>query len=59
VLRSVDAGLTWSGPYTVSDWRSMGVRDPADGHAVCSGEVVPAVAVDLSAGPRGWLYAAW
>jgi hypothetical protein len=55
-LRSVDAGDTWSGPFTVAEWRSAGVVDPAGGHPVRSGDLVPAVAVDAT---TGTLYAAW
>lgn len=55
-LRSVDAGLSWSGPYLVSGWGSVGVVDPLDGHRVRSGDIVPTVAVDRGSGA---LYAAW
>lgn len=65
-LRSVDAdaeptaGPSWSGPFTVAAWSSVGITDPADGRPVRGGDVVPSVAVDRSAGPRrGWIYAAW
>ncbi len=66
VLRSVDAeadpaaGPSWSGPFTVAAWNSLGIVDPQGGRPVRGGDVVPAIAVDRSGGPRrGWLYVAW
>jgi BNR repeat protein len=66
VLRSVDAdadplaGPSWTGPFTVAAWVGAEVRDPLDDHAVRAGDLVPALAVDRSSGPRrGTLYAAW
>jgi hypothetical protein len=56
VLRSLDAGTNWTGPFTGAAWRSVGVRDPRDGRAIRGGDLVPAVAVDRTSGA---LYAAW
>lgn len=57
LLRSIDAGLTWSAtPYTVSAWQSVGIVDPRGGTRVRGGDVVPTVAVDRR---RGALYVAW
>jgi hypothetical protein len=56
VLRSPDAGITWSAPITVADFTTVGTKDPVDGHPVRTGVVVPAAAVDPGSGA---LYAAW
>jgi hypothetical protein len=56
VLRSVDQGTTWSGPFTVAAWQSHGLSDPSGGTAVRAGDLVPTVAVDRTSGA---LYVAW
>jgi hypothetical protein len=56
VLRSVDAGVTWSAPIPIADWNPVGTRDPRDGHEVRDGAAVPGVAVDRG---DGTIYVAW
>jgi len=56
VLRSPDAGLTWSAPVAVAALQVRGVVDPKTGQAVRSGTVVPAIAVDRDSGAA---YVAW
>jgi hypothetical protein len=56
VLRSTDAGVTWGAPITVAAFTTVGVSDPAGGHPVRTGELVPTAAVDPKSGA---IYAAW
>jgi hypothetical protein len=56
VLRSIDAGTSWTGPFTVSAWQEAGLVDPLGRTAIRAGDLVPAVAVDPGTGA---LYAAW
>jgi hypothetical protein len=56
VMRSTNAGQTWSGPITVSRLGTIGVRDPETGHDVRTGDIIPDIAVDRV---TGTLYAAW
>ena len=56
VMRSTDKGDTWSAPITVDRLLTDGVRDPADGHDVRTGDIIPQIAVDDA---NGNLYAVW
>ncbi len=60
VLRSTDKGSTWSGPYDVGRLGTIGNFDPETGDPVRTGDIIPDIAVDSTAGPtRGRLYAVW
>ncbi len=61
VIRSEDAGLTWSAPIPVADLQAAGTVDPATGHAVRDGAIVPQLAVDRSSGALHvvWQDARW
>ena len=60
VLLSGDRGTTWSGPFDIGRLGAVGVTDPQSGDPVRTGDIIPDVAVDSSAGPsRGRLYAVW
>jgi hypothetical protein len=56
VMRSTDKGDTWSAPIEIDRMLTDGVRDPADGHAVRTGDLIPQIAVD---DVRGALYVVW
>jgi hypothetical protein len=56
VMRSTDKGDTWSAPIEVDRLLTDGVRDPADGHAVRTGDIIPQIAVDDESGA---LYVVW
>src|SRR5215210_2420944 len=56
VMRSTDKGDTWSGPISIDRMITDGVRDPADGHAVRTGDLIPQIAVDDDSGD---LYVIW
>jgi hypothetical protein len=56
VMRSTDRGDTWSGPILIDRMFTDGVRDPADGHAVRTGDIIPQIAVDEESGD---LYVVW
>ena len=56
VMRSTDKGDTWSGPIRIDRMITDGVTDPADGHAVRTGDLIPQIAVDDSSGA---LYVVW
>ena len=56
VMRSTDKGDTWSGPISIDRMITDGVRDPADGHAVRTGDLIPQIAVDDDSGD---LYVVW
>jgi hypothetical protein len=55
-MRSTDKGDTWSAPIEIDRMITDGVRDPADGHAVRTGDLIPQIAVDDS---NGDLYVVW
>ncbi|MGH2992304.1 MAG: sialidase family protein [Solirubrobacterales bacterium] len=56
VLRSNDAGETWSAPILVDRLQTISVRDPETGEDVRTGDIVPDVAVNSD---NGRLYAVW
>jgi BNR repeat-like domain len=56
VMRSTDNGDTWSAPIAIDRMITDGVRDPADGHDVRTGDLIPQIAVD---GSNGNLYVVW
>ena len=56
VMRSTDKGDTWSAPIEIDRMITDGVTDPADGHAVRTGDLIPQIAVDDNSGA---LYVVW
>jgi hypothetical protein len=56
VMRSTDNGDTWSAPIEIDRMLTDGVRDPADGHGVRTGDLIPQIAVDDE---NGSLYVVW
>ena len=56
VMRSTDKGDTWSAPIRIDRMITDGVTDPADGHAVRTGDLIPQIAVDDD---NGNLYVVW
>jgi hypothetical protein len=56
VMRSTDRGDTWSRPIVIDRMFTDGVRDPADGHDVRTGDLIPQIAVDEESGD---LYVVW
>ena len=55
VIRSLDKGVTWSAPITVSPVQSLGARDPETHTAIRDASNLGSIAV----GPRGELVAVW
>ncbi len=58
VLRSADKGVTWSKPIAVDRLGSVGVTDPDTGAPVRTGDIIPEIAADETAGSRR-VYAVW
>ena len=56
VMRSTDKGDTWSAPIEIDRMVTDGVTDPADGHLVRTGDLIPQIAVDDESGD---LYVVW
>jgi hypothetical protein len=55
VVRSLDQGATWSGPFRIADLLSVGARDPENGTPIRDGAILPQIA----AGPAGELWVVW
>ncbi|HEX6351344.1 sialidase family protein [Actinophytocola sp.] len=58
VLRSTNAGATWSGEIVVDRLGTVGVRDPRDGAPVRTGDIIPSIATDERPG-HDEVYAVW
>jgi len=58
VLRSTNHGSSWSGEIRVSQLGTVGVRDPDDGHAVRTGDIIPEISSDESDGNDD-VYVVW
>jgi BNR/Asp-box repeat len=58
VLRSTNAGTTWSGEIVVSRLGAVGVTDPRDGAAVRTGDIIPSIATDERSRNQT-VYAVW
>lgn len=56
VMRSIDNGQTWSDPTIVDDLRAAPVRDPATGHVLETGWLLPRAAGDPGSGA---IYISW
>jgi hypothetical protein len=56
VIRSTDAGSTWSSRIFVDRLGTIGVTDPETGDPVRTGDIIPDIAVDETSGA---LYAVW
>jgi len=56
VMRSTNKGDTWSAPIEIDRMITDGVTDPADGHDVRTGDLLPQIAVDDNSGA---LYVVW
>jgi hypothetical protein len=61
VMRSTDAGTTWTGPFTVDRLGTIGNFDPETGDPVRTGDIIPDIAVDGTTATTmgGRLYAVW
>jgi hypothetical protein len=61
VMRSTDAGTTWTGPFTVDRLGTIGNFDPETGDPVRTGDIIPDIAVDgtMATATSGRLYAVW
>ncbi|HEY3261255.1 MAG TPA: sialidase family protein [Pseudonocardiaceae bacterium] len=55
VMISRDRGATWTEPITVAKVLPGYIRDPEDGRAVRTGDIIP----DIAAGPNGSVYIVW
>ena len=55
IVRSIDKGMSWSSPYTISPVQSVGTSDLATGVPVRDGSTLGSIAV----GPHGELAATW
>ena len=56
VMRSNDAGRTWSGPTKVAPLGTIGTYNPDDGSPLRVGDYLPDIAVDMDSGAA---YIAW
>jgi hypothetical protein len=55
VMRSTDAGLTWSQPITVTKVEPGYIADPTTGEPVRTGDIIP----DIGVAPNGTAYLVW
>jgi hypothetical protein len=55
VLRSVDKGISWTGPFHVADVLAIGARDPETGTLIRDSANLGSIAV----APNGHLWVAW
>ena len=55
VLRSLDRGVSWTGPIVAADLLSTGTRSPDNGATVRDGSIIPEAAV----APNGDVYVVW
>jgi hypothetical protein len=55
VIRSADKGVTWGAPVTISNFGTLGARDPTTGAPIRDGAIIPQMAV----GPDGTLHVVW
>lgn len=58
VLRSANAGATWTGEIPVDRLGTVGVRDPRDGAPVRTGDIIPSIATDERPG-HDEVYLVW
>ena len=58
MLRAADRGTTWSRPFDIGRLGTLGNFYPESGDPVRTGDIIPDIAADSSAGPRrGRVYA--
>jgi hypothetical protein len=55
ILRSIDKGVTWSAPITISDVQTVGTVDPETGTGIRDGSILGSIA----AGKNGTLAVTW
>lgn len=55
IIRSADAGVTWSAPIRIAEILSIGARDPETGTAIRDASIIPSIAT----GPSGEMVVVW